>query len=120
MSYREVETRVQRFDGFFSYEPGNVIEGVVEEVNIKGETDNGKEKGFIAIRLIASCKGSKDKGKVLFDAEPGQLICISITAATRVLIGCEEKQVRCTFNGFVQTEKGKYHDWKVEIDDGNK
>jgi hypothetical protein len=116
MAYQRIETNNQRFDGFFEYVDGNVIEGVVEEVFIKGKTDNGKETGLVAIRLIAPCKASSKK--VPFDAEPDQLICLSITAATRVLIGCEGKQVRCTFVGFKQTEKGKYHNWQIEIDDG--
>ena len=116
MAYRTVETSNKRFDGFFQYEPGNCIEGVVEEVFIKGETDNGKEKGLVAIKLLNPCKASSDKKE--FAAQIGQVICVSITAATRVLIGCEGKQVRCTFEGFKATERGKYHQWHVEIDDG--
>jgi hypothetical protein len=116
MAYRKIETREQKFNGFFEYEPGNVIEGQVTDTVITGKTDNGKEKGYVGVKLIRPCLAGKDDVK--FTAEVGQVIALSITSATRVLIGTEGKQVRCTFNGFKSTEKGKYHDWTVEIDDG--
>lgn len=117
MAYRKVETqREKKFDGFFQYVSGNCIEGLVKHVVITGKNDSDKEKGFIGIELLAPCHAGKDKQE--FEAEPGQVIAVSITAATRVLIGTEGKQVRCTFNGFKPSKQGKYHDWTIEIDDG--
>lgn len=116
MAYQKVETNQNRFEGFFEYEEGNVIEGDVVNCVITGKTDNGKEKGLVGIRLCNPCRATLDDKE--FVASPGQLIALSITAATRILIGTEGKRVRCTFNEFKKTQKGTYHDWTIEIDDG--
>lgn len=114
--YREISRR--RFDGFFDYQPGNVIEGIVRAEIVTGVSDNGKERGFIAIELTEKCLALIDDKP--FDAEVGQLIAISITSATRVLIGLANKQaqVRCTFNGFSPAndkKKKPFQDWKIEL-----
>jgi hypothetical protein len=116
MAFRKVESIEKKFHGFFDYIDGNVIEGIVKHVSINGKTDNGADKGYVGIELTVGCKAKVDD--VEFDAEPGQCIALSITSATRILIGTEGKLVRCTFNGFKQTAKGRFHDWTVEIDDG--
>jgi hypothetical protein len=116
MAYRIIETRNQKFDGFFKYEAGNIIEGIVRHVVVKKNKESGKETGYIGIELLNPCLASKDNND--FTASVGQCIAVTITAATRVLIGTEDKQVRCTFQGFKKLDKGNYHDWKIEIDDG--
>lgn len=122
MAFKKVETGNPRFDGFFLYENGNQIEGEVQHTVITGQDNNGKDKGFVAIKIVKPCWASeKDKDtkqERKWTAEAGSLIAVSLTSATRVLIGTEGKMVRCTFNKFTQTQKGRYQDWTVEIDDG--
>lgn len=118
MSFREIST--QRYKGFFDYSEGNVITGHVVEENITGKNDSGKDMGYIAIKLTESCAAKLDD--VSFTAEPGEVIALTITDATRVIIGLKQgTAVRATFEGFKKNKRNpqkNYHAWKVEIDDG--
>ena len=118
MSFHELTAK--RYAGFFDYtEEGNVIEGTTVEDNITGQTESGQETGYIAIKVNKPCKAKLDD--VSFDAAPGDVIAISITNATRVLIGLKQNSlVRCTFFGFKANKKNpakKYHSWKIEVDE---
>jgi hypothetical protein len=116
MAFQTVSSIEKKFVGFFDYIPENVITGTVKHVSINGKTENGKDKGYIGIQILRPCKAKVDDQE--FVAQIGDCIALSITSATRILIGTEDKLVRCTFNGFKQTEKGRFHDWTIEIDDG--
>lgn len=118
MAFTQLSKR--RFDGFFSYTPGEVVEGYLRDASVKGETDDGKERGFIAVEVTKPC-GARNKG-LDFVAAPGQVIAVSITNATRVLLGLTGIKVRMTFVGFGQSKSFNkpYHDWSIEIDDEDK
>lgn len=119
MAFKELTAK--RYAGFFDYEEGNVIEGTIIEENITGQTESGQETGYIAIKLAKPCKAKLDD--VSFNATPGDVIAISITNATRVMIGLKQNSlVRATFIGFKPNKKNpskKYHSWRVEVDEDN-
>ena len=117
MAFKELTAK--RYRGFFDYVENNVIEGVIVDENIVGKTETGEETGYIAFRVTAPCNAKLDA--VEFVAEPGEVIAISITNATRVLLGMKQGVlVRATFLGFKQNKRDlmkKYHSWRVEVDD---
>jgi hypothetical protein len=108
----------RRFDGFFAYEPGNKITGKIDAEIVTGENDQHKEKGFIAVLVDSPCKIKVDQADVV--AELGQLIAISITNATRVLLGLPYgSRIEATFKGFSAAKGGhQFHDWEIFLDDG--
>lgn len=117
MGFKEITNK--RYAGFFDYEEGNIIQGSIEEENITGTNDSGSETGYIAIKLTEPCKAKLDD--VAFDANVGDVIAISITNATRVLIGLKRAAlVRCTFLGFKSNKRNtakRYHCWKIEVNE---
>lgn len=117
MAFREITQK--RYAGFFNYEEGNVITGTIEEENITGQNESGSETGYIAVKLSEPCSAKLEDAE--FAASPGQVIAISITNATRVLLGLKPNTiVRATFLGFKTNKRNatkKYHSWKIEIDD---
>ena len=119
MAFKELTAK--RYAGFFDYEEGNVIEGTISEENIIGQTESGQETGYIAIKLTKPCKAKLDDNS--FDAQPGDVVAISITNATRVMIGLKQNSlVRASFLGFKPNKRNpakKYHSWKVEVDEDN-
>jgi hypothetical protein len=118
MAFREITAK--RYAGFFDYAEGNVIAGTIVEENITGRTESDSETGYIAIKTTAPCACKLED--VSFESKPGDVIAISITNATRVLLGMkQETMVRATFLGFKANKKNatkRYHSWKIEVDDG--
>jgi hypothetical protein len=119
MAFRELTAK--RYTGFFDYVEGNAIEGTISEENITGRTESDQETGYIAIKLTKPCAAKLDDNS--FEAQPGDIIAISITNATRVMIGLKQDAlVRATFLGFKPNKRNpakKYHSWKVEVDEDN-
>ena len=119
MAFKELTAK--RYTGFFDYVENNVIEGTISEENITGATEGGQETGYIAIKITKPCQAKLDD--VNFKAAVGDIIAISITNATRVMIGLKQNSlVRATFIGFKPNKKNptkKYHSWKVEVDEDN-
>jgi hypothetical protein len=117
MAFKELSA--QRYQGFFDYTDNNVIEGTTVEDNITGKTESGAETGYVAIKLSKPCEAKLDDAS--FTAQPGDVIAISITNATRVMVGLKRGTlVRCTFLGFKANKRNptkKYHSWRIEVDD---
>ena len=117
MAFKELSAK--RYQGFFDYTDNNVIEGTIEDENITGRTENGEETGYIAVKLTTPCAAKLDDNS--FQANIGDIIAISITNATRVLLGMKQGVlVRCTFLGFKTNKRNptkKYHSWRVEVDE---
>jgi hypothetical protein len=117
MAFKELSGK--RYAGFFNYEENNVIRGTIAEENITGTTESGNETGYIAIKVDEPCKAKLDEAE--FVAQPGDVIALSITNATRVLIGLKQDTlVRCTFLGFKPNKRNpakKYHSWRIEVDE---
>ena len=113
------ELTAKRYQGFFDYVEGNVIEGTIEDENITGKTESGEETGYIAVKLTEPCNAKLDDNA--FVGHVGDIIAISITNATRVLLGMKQGVlVRATFLGFKTNKRNptkKYHSWRVEVDE---
>jgi hypothetical protein len=116
MAFQTISRR--SYDGFFAFEPGNSFLGNMIDEDITGQTDTGKEKGYLVFELLEPCAGRNKREDVKL--AKGQIMAVPITSATRDLIGCVGKVVKGTFLRFKKSPAGdhEYHEWKLEVDDG--
>jgi hypothetical protein len=118
MALKKIENE-DRFVGFMVLKEGNRLQGILEPERITGQTDNGKERGNLAFRVtVAGTLISLDKAEST--ANVGDLVGVSITGATRVLMGAAGKEAALTFLGYGKAKPNQkpYHQFQVELDDG--
>jgi len=62
MAFQTISRR--SYDGFFAFEPGNSFLGCMIEEDITGQTDTGKEKGYLVFELLGPCAGRNKREDV--------------------------------------------------------
>lgn len=105
--------------GFLVLEPGNRVEGTLEEPRITGTNDAGEPRGSLCIRC--SQAGTKiSREKVEFTARKGDLVGVTIAAGTRCLLSEVGTYCAVTFMGFGKARPGQkpFQQYELELDDG--